>query len=155
MCWQGELTAAREYCERALDLYDPARSKAYLAFSTQDMAVQAHYILAFCLWNLGFPDRALKQAQEALALAERLSHPHSLGTALHGLGLVYFWRGEWEANQRQLDRARALAQENDLGDFVIWATLEHDLARGFQIRSDAAVALVRQSLEAMAPRDWE
>ena len=149
MCWQGELTAAREYCERALDLYDPARSKAYLAFSTQDMAVQAHYILAFCLWNLGFPDRALKQAQEALALAERLSHPHSLGAALHGLGLVYFWRGEWDANQRQLERARALAQENDLGDFVIWATLEHDLARGFQIRSDAAVAQVRESLEAV------
>lgn len=149
MCWQGELTSAREYCERALDLYDPARSKAYLAFSTQDMAVQAHYILAFCLWNLGFPDDALKQAQEALALAERLSHPHSLGAALHGLGLVYFWRGEWDANQRQLKRARALAQENDLGDFVIWATLEHDLAQGFQVRSDAAIVQVRRSLEAV------
>jgi len=149
MCWQGELTDAREYCERALDLYDPARSKAYLAFSTQDMAVQAHYILAFCLWNLGFPDHALKQAQEALALAERLSHPHSLGAALHGLGLVYFWRGEWDPNQRQLKRARALAQENDLGDFVIWATLEHDLAQGFQIPSEAAVVQVRRSLEAV------
>jgi tRNA A-37 threonylcarbamoyl transferase component Bud32/tetratricopeptide (TPR) repeat protein len=149
MCWQGELTAARQYCEQALDLYDPSRSKAYLAFSTQDMAVQAHYILAFCLWNLGFPDHALKQAQEALALAERLSHPHSLGAALHGLGLVYFWRGEWDPNQQQLTRARALAQENDLGDFVIWATLEHDLAQGFQIQSEASVVQVRRSLEAV------
>ena len=149
MCWQGELSAAREYCERALELYDPARSKAYLAFSTQDMAVQANYILAFCLWNLGFPDRALKQAEEGLARAQRLSHPHSLGAALHGLGLVHFWRRELLANQKQLERAVALSQENDLGDFLIWAQLEHDLAQGFQTRSEAAVNQVRRSMEAV------
>jgi predicted ATPase len=149
MFWQGEFMAAHEYCERALDLYDPAQSKAYLAFSTQDLAVQANYILAFCLWKLGFPDRALERAREALSLAERLSHPHSLGAALHGLGLVSFWRREWQENQRQLERARALSQENDLGDFLIWATIESDLAEAFQIQSQAAVDQVRQSLEAV------
>jgi predicted ATPase len=151
----GELSAAREYCERALALYDPARYKSYLAFSTQDLGVQARSILAYCLLALGFPERALQQVEESLALAERLSHPHSLGAALFGLGAVWFRRREWVASQRSAERILALSQENDLGDYLSWATLLHNLAQGFDGQPEAKIDQARQSLDVVRAKGLE
>jgi TolB-like protein/predicted ATPase/Tfp pilus assembly protein PilF len=151
----GELSAAREYCERALVLYDPAYAKVYLAFSTQDLGVQARGILAYCLLALGFPERALQQIEESLALAERLSHPHSLGAALFGLGEVRFRRREWVASQRSAERILALSQENDLGDYLSLATLLHNLAQGFHGQPEAKIDQARQSLDVVRAKGWE
>ena len=38
---------------------------------------------AWTLWHLGYPDQALKRSQEALTLAQELSHPFSLAFALY------------------------------------------------------------------------
>ena len=38
------------------------------------------------LWSLGYPDQALKQGNEGVALAQALSHPHSLAFAERFVG---------------------------------------------------------------------
>ena len=50
--------------------------------ATADPRVECLSYAAWTLWFLGYPDQALKRSQEALALAEELSHPFSLAFAL-------------------------------------------------------------------------
>ena len=46
-----------------------------------DAGVNCLSYTAWTLWTLGYPDQALKRGNEALALAQALSHPHSLAFA--------------------------------------------------------------------------
>ena len=80
--WTGELLAAREHLEMALSLYDRERHRA-LAFryAGTDAAVRCLSVAARTLWQLGYPDQALKRGNEALALAQTLSHPFNLAFA--------------------------------------------------------------------------
>jgi predicted ATPase len=71
----GELVRARKHFEEAIALYDFERHRGIAGFV--DPGVSALSYLAWTLWQLGYPDRALKKSNEALALAPALSHPHS------------------------------------------------------------------------------
>jgi predicted ATPase len=97
----------------------------------------------------------LQQVEESLALAERLSHPHSLGAALFGLGAVWFRRREWVASQRSAERILTLSQESDLGDYLSWATLLHNLAQGFDGQPEAKIDQARQSLDVVRAKGLE
>ena len=46
------------------------------------------------LWFLGYPDRALKRSQEALALAKQLDHPFSMLFASEFAARLHRWRHE-------------------------------------------------------------
>ena len=48
----------------------------------QDPGVACQSYACLALWFLGYPDQALKRSQEALTLAQELSHPFSLAFAL-------------------------------------------------------------------------
>src|SRR5262249_20258806 len=54
-----------------------------------DPCVQANAVGALCLWNLGYPDRALQAMDRAIKLAERLKHANSIGYALAILPMVH------------------------------------------------------------------
>src|SRR5262249_46060874 len=78
----GELALARDHLEQAIAFYDPQEhgSPAFLHYVT-DPAVRCLSYVAWSFWSLGYPDQALKRSQEALTLAQRLSHPNSLAYA--------------------------------------------------------------------------
>src|SRR5688572_11035638 len=69
---------------------------------------------------LGFPDRALKRADEAVALATRLNHPFSLAYALFHTGLLHLWRREVELVQERAQAALEIAEQHE---FQIWRAL--------------------------------
>ena len=77
----GELTSARTHLEQAIALYDPQQHPRSTVH-TADPRVACLSYAAWILWYLGYPDQALKRSQEALTLAEELSHPFSLAYAL-------------------------------------------------------------------------
>ena len=75
---------------------------------------------ALALWLLGYPDQALKRDNEALTLAQELSHPHSLAWPLAFTASFYEFRREGQAVREQadaadytLDRARVSATISD------------------------------------------
>jgi hypothetical protein len=72
----GERLRAREQFEEAISLYDPEHNRGLAGFV--DPGVPALSFAAMTRWNLGYPDQALKRSNEALALAQALSRPHSL-----------------------------------------------------------------------------
>jgi len=68
------------------------------------MGAQAH-------WLLGHPDTGVQIGNEALALAERIAHPFTLGAALVMQAMVHLDRDEPEMALQRIEAAEVLAVE--------------------------------------------
>lgn len=133
--------------ESAIALHDPERH-APLAFAYgQDSGVVCRSQAAFSLWFVGYPDKANKMNEEAVALAERLKHPYSLAAALDYSAWVDQLRGDSEAAQRHAEQAIAISAQHD---FVFWL-LTGMILRGWALANrgqvDEGLPLMVQALE--------
>jgi predicted ATPase len=74
--WLGENGSALAYLTQGVALCDaqPRRASPVV----HDTGVGCLMFLARTLWHLGFPERALARAREAIALAEALAHPYNI-----------------------------------------------------------------------------
>ena len=91
----GEWLLARDHLEMAISLYDRERPMAIGI----DTGVNCLSYMALTLWTLGYPDQALKKGDEAVALAQALSHPLSLAFAEGLVGYLHQYRREARAAQ--------------------------------------------------------
>ena len=120
----GEFVSARANLEPGITLYKAHRSPS-LAFSrVLDPGVVCLATVAWTLWTLGYPDQALTRSHEALELAQQLSHPYSLGFALHFAAEIHQYRREISLVQKLAEAAIALAREHGfmryLGGGMSW-----------------------------------
>ena len=130
----GELVSARLHLEQGLALYAPEHSSFHVFSSmTHPQAFGLSHV-AWSLWLLGYPDRALTRNREALALARQLSHPYILARALHYAASVHQFRREAPLVQECAEAVMALSHEYE---FTRW------LGRGMIMRG---WALVEQSV---------
>jgi predicted ATPase len=108
----GELTSGWMHLERGFALYDPQKHE-HLAFlyGGHDPGVCCGYHAAMVIWLLGYPDRALRKNQEALALARELSHPSTMANALFFAAWFHLHRGEGQAVQARIEEGMTLATE--------------------------------------------
>lgn len=151
----GELSSALTHTERGIELYNPQqhRQHAFL-YGGHDPGVCGLRHAAMTLWLLGYPDQALQRSQEALALAQTLSHPNSLGFALYYSAWVHQQRGERQAVQERIEATVTLATEQGL---TRWA-LQGSVLKGWllaqqgkgqegilQLRQGATVAVREHS----------
>jgi tetratricopeptide (TPR) repeat protein len=112
----GDPAAAREHCEAGRRLYDPERHRSHhLLYGGHDPGVCAGSLGALGHWLLGYPEKALAIGSEALALAERIAHPFSLGLALLFNGMLRLDCGEPPLALQRLEAAEALVAEQRLG----------------------------------------
>jgi len=124
--YQGEFVASREHCDQGLALEDEERCLFYARLTGQNSRVALRCYLAFNLWHLGYPDRALELSRHAVSLARALAHPFSLAYALdHAACLHQHCRLGMEV-QRFADEEFALATEQG---FALWAATA-DIYRG-------------------------
>ena len=109
----GEFAACRDHTSQAIAVYDARRHHAQtFRFGGHDPCVCGHATAAHSLWALGYPDQAAAHVGEAIELAHRIHHPHSLGLALEQGALTYQLR-------REVDMAK------ELGEAVVEITREH------------------------------
>jgi predicted ATPase len=104
--------------------------------------------VAQTLWLLGYPDQALKRSQEALTLAQGLSHPYSLAYALNFAGNLYQFRQEWQAVREQTEALLVLAREQGFPVWVAWGTILRGWALTEQGQNEEGIAQIRQGLAA-------
>jgi tetratricopeptide (TPR) repeat protein len=132
----GEFLPAKSHLEAAISHYDPVHHQPFaFRFIGIDPAVNCLSYAALTLWHLGYPDQARKRSNEAVALAQTLSHPHSLAFA-YGLGAgVFLYRGEARAAQERAELLIALSAEHG---FALW------LAHATSLRGAAIATLGRQ-----------
>ena len=132
--FSGEPAAAHEHCEAGRRLYDPERHRLHRQlYGGHDPGPCALYMGAQAHWLLGHPDTGVQIGNEALALAERIAHPFTLGAALVMQAMVHLDRDEPEMALQRIEAAEVLAVEQRIG-----LVLEPQILRGAVMTAQGA-----------------
>ncbi len=146
--WRGELTNSRQHLERSAALHDPGLHASSVLYDATNPGVACLAHLAWVLWALGFPDRALERSRAAIALARQLEHAYSLSYALTFGATLHVFRCEPGIALEHADEALGLAGEHD---FPFWQAMGSTL-RGWALavsaRNRDGLSLMRQGLSA-------
>jgi class 3 adenylate cyclase/tetratricopeptide (TPR) repeat protein len=144
--FSGEPVVAREHCELGRQLYDPERHRNHrLLYGGHDPGACSRYMGAQAYWLLGHADTALALGREALALAERIAHPFTVGTALAMNAMLHLDRDEPDIALQRIKAAEALASVQRLG-FAIEPEILRGAAMTAQGSYAEAVACLREAL---------
>ena len=107
----GNFAAARPHLERAVPLYDIEKHRSLAFDYGQDPCATILSYLSWTLWYLGFPERALQRAREALALAEALGHPLTLAQVLNYSAMSDCFCRDWRAARSRAEANMELSKE--------------------------------------------
>jgi predicted ATPase len=143
----GELRSAWTHYEQALALYDPQR-RSLPSVSTADLRVDCLSWESYTLWHLGYPEQALKRSQEAIALAEELSHPFSLAYALGGAAFFHALRREGQLAQERAEASITLANEHGFPYWLTFGMVVRGWALTLQGQVEKGIAQMQQGLAA-------
>jgi DNA-binding SARP family transcriptional activator/predicted ATPase len=143
----GELDSAREHLEHVIAFYDPEQHASLVATLAQDLGVSALKWLSWTLWFLGYPDQARERSQEALALAEKLGHPYTLGFALFVSSYFHQLRREDEAARERNEEMLKLSTAGGFPLFVVGGNILHGWRLAMAGQSEVGIAQIRQGLK--------
>jgi len=142
----GRLRIAGGHLERALELHAIARNAFSRLTYNWDVRVKCLAYLSWALLILGQPDRARARSRDALSEAERLSHPFTLGFALHRVLTVLQLCRDVPAVAESVTAMVALGREQGLPIYVAAGTFN----RGWLLVQDGfaseGVALMSEEL---------
>ena len=105
--------------------------------------------LYFCMWELGYPDRAWTRSREMLEVAQRSSVPHILAIASLYAALHNLIGGNPTAAQKHAEEAMVLTEEMGLVSFSALATTWHGAALIAQGRYEEGIAGMRHGISAI------
>jgi predicted ATPase len=143
----GEVLDARTHLEESLRWYDPPQHRAHAYLYGQDPAVLALCHLAPLLFGIGFPDQAATLIQQAVARAEEMTHPFSLGYARCFAAAVYQGRRDPATVIQHAQEAATLAQAQGFPHFLIMSSLLHGWAQAALGKREEGLVQLQQALE--------
>jgi predicted ATPase len=150
LLYLGELKECLLETERGVALYDPSTHSGLASlYGGHDPVVCGKSHAAEVLWLLGYPDRALECTGEALALAHRLAHPHSLAQALAVAAMGDHFRGDRAAAEKRATSAIAIAGEHGFAQWETMGTILRGWARADPSSSERDLREMREALA-----DW-
>jgi class 3 adenylate cyclase/tetratricopeptide (TPR) repeat protein len=131
----GAFRTARDWLQRSLEAGE-SRDRSHSEVYGINMAVFCHAYIGHCDWHLGYPDCALKSAEDALSVARQVSHPFSIALALAYLAMLHQFRREPEAALEAAEEARRLCQEYRFDYYAAWSALVRAWAIAEQGRTE-------------------
>jgi predicted ATPase len=147
---RGDFHTAQTHLEQGIALYDPQQHQSHVfVYGWNDAGVGGLGYYAWTLWVLGYPDQALKKGQEALTLAEELSHPLSLAFAHHFLSRVHLYRREGQLAQEHAEAGIAMSTEHGLTSRKEIGLVLRGWALAEQGQGEEAVVQIQWALTAL------
>jgi DNA-binding SARP family transcriptional activator/predicted ATPase len=150
--WTGALGPSQSHLEQALAHYAPRRSATHISLYSQDAKVVCLIRQALNLWLLGNPEQAARRQKQSLALAQRLTHPFTLGYALAWDALLQNQQRNVQATRAQAEAVIALSREHGFKLWLAMGTILRGWALAEQGRRqdeiEAGIALMRDGLAA-------
>jgi len=145
--WMGKFAHARENLEIAISVvYDPERHTPLTSrYFGVDAKASCLSYAAFTLWQLGYPDQALKKVHAAVAVAQKLCHPFSLSWTGYYVGVVRQLRREAHAAQGTAEIEITRAAEYGFIQFLA-ATILRGWALAAQRHREEGIAQIREGL---------
>jgi predicted ATPase len=143
----GEFAVAWNHLKRARVLYDPKRHAGHRHRYGQDIGAATLCYLSWALWHLGYVDQASEVATEAMNLAEKLSHPHTLVyTICHARGFMDLFRRRNEDMQSYAGLVNSICNENALLHWVNCGNILDGWAAVCAGQADRGVKTLREGL---------
>jgi predicted ATPase/DNA-binding XRE family transcriptional regulator len=143
----GNLTSARSHLEQGISLLDGLQRHHMPGFlSGLHGNILCRSFVAHTIWLLGFPDQSLQQNQDALALAQDLSHPFNVAAALAYAAMLHQFRREWHLAQTQAAAAIALCTELEFPYYHAWAVVVEGAVLAEQGETENGIAQIGRGL---------
>jgi predicted ATPase len=139
----GEWLLARHHFEIAISLYNRERPPIQIGF---DSGVNCLSYMGLILWTLGYPDEALRKGDEAIALAQGLSHPLSLAFAEGLVGYLRQYRQEAQEAQVIAEQLLALSAEQGFRHWTAQANVTRGWATAKQRHQDEGIAQIQSGV---------
>jgi predicted ATPase len=144
--WLGEFVAARSHLEQGAALYDVQQRQSHIFLYGYDAGVACLGFGAWALWFLGYPDQALRRAQDALSVARELAHPFSLAFGLQFVAQLHHYRREYALARDLATEVIAVSSEQG---FPLWSGMG-PIVRGWALAKEGrgieGLAQVRQGI---------
>ena len=144
----AELGTARMHLEKGISLYQPEWSRSLAFRFGFNCASTCCFFLGRVLWHLGYPDQALASAEQAVAIAEVVSHPVSRVSALTWLSALRQLRGEVGRAQEVAETALAITTEEIIPFFRAHAIMLRGWALVEEGQGEEGVAQLREGYAA-------
>jgi predicted ATPase len=155
--FMGQFAPALEHLETAITIYDPDRHRQLMLSFGFDAGVWSLCYAAATRWQLGYADQALRQAEEALALARKLSHPLNLAQAELWMSILRQFRREERQVLETTDLLINRSAEYGITDWLDWAGCLRGWATVVEGRHEEGRTLTLNSqaaLEARGAKIW-
>ena len=107
----GDITEGRRHFDQGIALYDPAEHRPLATRFGQDTAVSVLAWRSWTLWSLGYPEAALRDADDALRNAREIGQAATLMFALFHTSIPYTLCGNYAAAAAHAQELVALAEE--------------------------------------------
>ena len=138
----GQLVAARDHFERAIELFGAGPSDYYGAYFAQN----AGNVLAAALLILGYPSMALSKADALLSTARRGSDPNSIATHLFSYGIHHLLLRDTRMVEERADELLSVSIENEMRINLLAATFFRGWATAAGGRGEEGIAEMRRSI---------
>jgi len=146
--WLGEFPRALEHLEQGIVLYRPDEHRALAhQHAGYDPGVACLSFSAYTLWYLGYPDRAVRRNEEAVALARDLSQTFSMILAVEFSTLVRHLRREPLLAKASAEIAVGLSTEQANAFFLGCGMVEQGWANAHERQSGEGVALIQHGMD--------
>jgi len=145
----GDMAAARDHLEAGVTLYDPVRHRRHALIYGQDPGVFCLSYLAWTLWFLGYPDRALARIDEAMAIARNAAHPFSLAFVLMFAARVHRCRRDDAALQQVAAEMIEISTEHGFSYYQAQGAIQHGNALIGLGQVDAGMAQLQEGMAAL------
>jgi len=146
--YRGEFGCARDHCEQGIALYDSRQHRSLAFLYGEDAGVVCSFHEAWNLWHLGYADQALKGSNNALALAQELSHSHSLAFASYFAAILHQFRREVQTAQEQAEVTITFSTEQGFPYWLGMGTILRGWALAEQGQAEEGIAQINQGLAA-------
>ena len=107
----GEIIKARTHLDKAIELYQPDEHRRGATLFGQDVRVAALFYRSLALWQLGYPDAAIRDAARSVVDARDAGQAATVMAALAITSLTHIHCGNYGLAKEQLDEVCALADE--------------------------------------------
>jgi predicted ATPase len=105
-------------------------------------------IAAWALWELGYPQQALKYSHDSLQMVRALPHTYSLAAAFGFAAMHAQLRRDVQAVQEQSERAITLAIEHGFPQVLAFSIVFHGWALAQQSQVEEGISEMRRGIEA-------
>ncbi len=125
----GDLTRARDHLEHGVRLYDAEAHRGNVQRYGQDSCLTNLLYLGWVLWLLGFPDRARKAQQQAVALAESSGRSFDVAWAHLFHTFLHVNLRDWKSGAETAAKVVAVCSEHGYGFWLAFGRCYQGLAR--------------------------